>query len=284
MYYKQKSGGCPLLDACGDQFDVRVHFIMGEKRMQDIIAAMTQRNLDKAALRGEPSYVWRAGQQRRLDMIVKAAGERIKGKILENGCGVGMYVEHLSPFGGTVIGLEYDFERTTEARIRSPHILNAAGEFIPLPSETFDLILSHEVIEHVQDDRAAICEMVRVLKPSGRAIIFCPNRGYPFETHGIYWNGKYSFGNKLFVNYLPRSLRNKLAPHVRVYSSRDMQKLFDGLPVRFIERTIIFGAYDNLIARFGPPGKFLRAILQFFEKTPLKILGLSHYWVVERQN
>src|SRR5262245_61257685 len=102
----------------------------GQKKMQDIIRSMTQRDLDKAALRGEPSYVWRAGQQRRLDMIVNAAGERIKGNILENGCGVGMYVEHLSPLGGTVIGLEYDFERAAEARINSPHILNAAGEFI----------------------------------------------------------------------------------------------------------------------------------------------------------
>jgi len=243
---------------------------------------MTNRDYTKAALRGEPSYVWRAGQQRRLDMIVKAAGERIKGSILENGCGVGMYVEHISPFGGTVIGLEYDFERTAEARTRSPHILNAAGEFIPLPAGTFDLILSHEVIEHVQDDRAAISEMIRVLRPGGRAIIFCPNRGYPYETHGIYWNGKYSFGNKLFVNYLPRSLRDKLAPHVRVYSKRDMQKLFDGLPVTVVERTIIFGAYDNIIAKFGPLGRFLRSILQLLEKTPLKILGLSHFWVVEK--
>ena len=74
---------------------------------------MTVRNLDKAALRGEPSYVWRAGQQRRLDMIVRAAENRIAGRILENGCGVGMYVEHLSPFGGEVIGLEYDLERAS---------------------------------------------------------------------------------------------------------------------------------------------------------------------------
>src|SRR5512142_1152022 len=125
---------------------------------------MTLRNLDKAALRGEPSYVWRAGQQRRLEMIVRAAGERIQGYILEDGCGVGMYVEHLAPFGGTVIGLEYDFERAAEARINSPHIFNAAGEKIPLPSSTFDLILSHEVIEHVQNDRSAICEMIRILR------------------------------------------------------------------------------------------------------------------------
>ncbi|HLE92170.1 MAG TPA: class I SAM-dependent methyltransferase [Anaerolineales bacterium] len=251
---------------------------------------MSERNLDKAALRGEPSYVWRAGQQRRLEMIVRAAGELVKGRILENGCGVGMYVEHLSPLGGKVIGLEYDFERATEARQNSPHIINAAGESLPLPSGTFDLVLSHEVLEHVQDDRTAIREMIRVLrspdpasgKPGGRAVIFCPNRGYPFETHGVYWKGKYHFGNKLFVNYLPHTLRDKLAPHVRVYSKRDLQKLFDGLPVKFIERTIIFGAYDNIIARFGVLGKVLRGILQMMERTPLKIFGLSHFWILEK--
>ena len=242
---------------------------------------MSERNLEKAALRGEPSYVWRAGQQRRLDMIIRAAGKRIKGCILENGCGVGMYMEHLDPLGGKVIGLEYDFERAAEARRNSSQIINAAGESLPLPSGTFDLILSHEVIEHVQDDRAAIREMIRALKPGGRAVIFCPNRRYPFETHGSYWNGKYYFGNKLFVNYLPRRLRNKLAPHVRVYSKRDLEKLFHGLPVKFIEQTIIFGAYDNIITQFGSLGKVLRSILQFLEKTPLKIFGLSHFWVVE---
>ena len=250
--------------------------------MQAIIVEMSQRTLDKAALRGEPSYVWRAGQERRLEMIVRAAGDRIRGCTLENGCGVGMYVEHLSPFGGAVIGLEYDFERAAEARKKSAHILNAAGEFVPLSSSTLDLILSHEVLEHVQDDRLTIREMVRLLKPGGRIVLFVPNRGYPFETHGMYWKGKYYFGNKPFVNYLPRRLRNKLAPHVRVYSKGDLQKLFEGLPVRFIERTVIFGAYDNIIARFGALGRVLRGILQFLERTPLKAFGLSHYWVVEK--
>ena len=242
-----------------------------------------ERNLDKAALRGEPSYVWRAGQQRRLDMIVRAADERIKGRILEDGCGVGMYVEHLAPFGGTVIGLEYDFERAAQAGSSSPHILNAAGEFLPLPSSSLDLILSHEVIEHLQDDRLGICEMVRVLQPGGRIVLFAPNRGYPFETHGIYWKGRYHFGNKLFVNYLPRRWRNKLAPHVRVYSAKDLEKLFADLPVRIVERHIIFGAYDNLIARFGAAGKILRSVLQFLEKTPMQFFGLSHFWVVEKR-
>jgi SAM-dependent methyltransferase len=243
---------------------------------------MTERNLEKAALRGEPSYVWRAGQQRRLEMILRAAGDRIRGVVLEDGCGVGMYVEHLSPFGGKIYGLEYDFERAAEAGQRSPGIVNAAGEYLPYPDSSFDLILSHEVLEHVADDRLAVREMVRVLRPGARVVIFVPNIGYPFETHGVYWRGKYYFGNKPFVNYLPRAWRNRLAPHVRVYSQRDLEKLFDGLPVKFVERTIVFGAYDNVIARFGALGKFLRAVLQFLENTPLKGLGLSLFWVIEK--
>ncbi len=237
----------------------------------------------RAARLGEPSYVWRAGQQRRLGMILRFAAGRERGLVLENGCGVGMYVEKLAEHGGTVVGLEYDFPRAREAHARNPHhIVNAAGEALPFPEATFDLILSHEVIEHVADDTAAVREMVRALKPGGRLVLFCPNRGYPFETHGVYWRGRYHFGNKPLVNYLPRRLRDKLAPHVRVYTRGDLERLFEGLPVRFVHRTVVFGAYDNIIARFPRAGRLLRGFLQTLERTPLRWFGLSHFWVVER--
>jgi len=77
-------------------------------------------------------------------------------------------------------------------------------------------------------------------------------------------------------------LRNKLAPHVRIYSTKDLQVLFAGLPIRVIEHTIIFGAYDNIIAKFGLLGKIIRGILQSLEKTPMKVFGLSHFLVIER--
>jgi SAM-dependent methyltransferase len=243
---------------------------------------MKSRDLEKAALRGEPSYVWRAGQERRLRMILDAAGDRVRGHVLEDGCGVGMYVEHLQKAGGKVFGLEYDFERVGAARLKSDRVTCAAGESLPYPAVTFDLVLSHEVLEHVRDDRRAVEEIVRTLKPGGRLALFVPNRGYPFETHGVYWRGKYKFGNIPLVNWLPRRWRDKLAPHVRVYSKRDLETLFAGLPVKFIERTVIFGAYDNLIVRFGGLGKLLRAVLQWLEKTPLKTLGLSHFWVIKK--
>jgi len=241
-----------------------------------------QRDLEKAALRGEPSYVWRAGQERRLKMVAQAAGARLQGQILENGCGVGMYVLKLTALGGQVTGLEYDFDRCREAHQLSERILSAAGEQLPFPNDSFDLILSHEVLEHVQNDVLAASEMVRTLRSGGRAVIFVPNRGYPFETHGIYWRGRYHFGNIPLVNYLPRFLRNRLAPHVRVYSTGDLKKLFAGLPVRVVEKTVIFGAYDNIIARRPALGKALRGLLQTLENTPLRHLGLSHFWVIEK--
>lgn len=243
---------------------------------------MQNRNLDKAALRGEPSYVWRAGQVRRLNLVLNAVGERVGGKILENGCGIGMYIEHLQPYGGTIFGLEYDWERAYRAAQRLPRIFCAAGEFLPFDDAYFDVILSHEVIEHVQDDQLAVREMVRTLKVGGRLVLFCPNRGYPFETHGIYWRGKYHFGNIPLVNYLPRRWRDQLAPHVRVYTFNDLTLLFRGLPVKFIERRVIFGAYDNIIARRPALGRVLRSVLQSLERTPLQGLGLSHFWVVEK--
>ena len=238
--------------------------------------------LETTALRGEPSYVWRAGQQRRLEMIAQAAGDRINGKILEVGCGVGQYVKHIEAYGGQVIGLEYEYSRASEAHIHSKLIISAAGEKLPFPENSFDLILSHEVIEHVADDRQTIRESVRVLHSGGRLVLFCPNRGYPFETHGVFMRGRYRFGNIPLVNYLPHRLRNRLAPHVRVYSRRDLDSLFEYLPIKFIQRTIIFGAYDNLINRWPRAGKVLRTLLQFLERTPLRIFGLSHFWVVEK--
>src|SRR4030042_227079 len=45
---------------------------------------------------GEPSYVWRAGQERRLQMILSAAEGRQRGWVLDNGCGLGLYLQRLA--------------------------------------------------------------------------------------------------------------------------------------------------------------------------------------------
>lgn len=237
---------------------------------------------DKAAQRGEPSYVWRAGQQRRLDMLRQWSNEQLRGTVLENGCGLGQYLERLSEEANLAVGMDIEFERLLEAKQKNPNLVCAAGENLPFERGQFDAILSNEVIEHVVDDHEAVAEMARVLRVGGRMFVFCPNRGYPFETHGVYRKGEYHFGNKLFVNYLPDFWRDKLAPHVRVYTSRGLRALFECQPLRAVYHTVIFGGYDNIIQRRPALGKFLRGILQLLEKTPLRSLGLSQFWVLEK--
>jgi SAM-dependent methyltransferase len=235
-----------------------------------------------AAERGEPSYIWRSGQERRLRMIARWV--RLEGAtILEDGCGVGTYASQLRRrFSPHVEALDIEPERAAEARRDVPHALVAASEHLPYPANRFDLVFSNEVIEHVQDDRFAAAEMVRVAKPGGRIAIFCPNRWYPFETHGHYWRGKYHFGNTPLINYLPDALRNRLAPHVRVYTARGLQRLFAGQPVRVVAHTRIFGGYDNIVQRAPRLGGMLRAVLYAFESTPLRFFGLSHFLVLEK--
>ncbi|MBE7467956.1 MAG: class I SAM-dependent methyltransferase [Anaerolineae bacterium] len=239
---------------------------------------------NKADERGVPSLVWRAGQNRRLAMIQAAAGERLSPSnwVLVDGCGVGLYVRALRQFTPHVVGLDIEPERVSDSYAHSPLVNVAAGEYLPYPSGCFDLVLSHEVIEHVQNDALAVAEMARVLKKGGRAIIFCPNRLYPFETHGHYWQGKYHFGNTPFINYLPNTLRNKLAPHVRAYTGSDLKKLVAGLPIKIVSHTQIYPGYDNVVTRRPALGRLLRRLTYTLEQTPLRLFGLSHLLVIEK--
>jgi SAM-dependent methyltransferase len=235
---------------------------------------------EQAALRGNPSFVWRAGQERRLAMMRRYAP--LEGRrVLDVGCGMGMYTSAFLRYTPYVFGVEIEADRVLEARTRTRGIARAVGETLPFVDNTFDVVFSHEVLEHVADDRLCAREMVRVVRPGGQIVIFVPNRAYFFETHGIYWRGVYHFGNKPLVNWLPDALRNRLAPHVRAYTGRDLRRLFADLPVRVVVHTQIYPGYDNIVARIPRVGRFFQQMTYALEKTPLRFFGLSHFLVLE---
>lgn len=239
-------------------------------------------SLSKSAVRGEPGYVWRSGQERRLQMIQRWSD--LSGRILDDGCGLGTYLEAFEPYSAHRFGLEVEIERAVRALPRAEGIVQALGEQLPFSDDSFDCVLSNEVLEHVTDDRRALAEMVRVTRPGGRILIFCPNRWYPVEQHGVFWRGRYHFGNIPLVNYLPDALRNRLAPHVRAYTTRGLRGLYAAMPVTALHHSRIFGGYDNIEARWPQLGRLLKKSLYAAEGSPAEVLGISHFLVLEKLN
>lgn len=232
--------------------------------------------------RGRPSYSWRYGQDRRLEMVRQYV-DLEDARVLDVGCGIGTYVRRFRQFSDDVHGIEVEAERVAEASAELPNIVLAVGEDLPYPDDHFDLVFSNEVIEHVEDDRATAAEMVRVTKPGGIIVAFAPNRLYPFETHGAYFGKRYVFGNIPLVNWFPDPIRDRFAPHVRAYTMRSMERLFVGRSVRLVHHRCIYPGFDNISARHARLGSLLRRLLYVAEHTPLHRFGLSHFLVLRKK-
>ena len=235
---------------------------------------------DKSIKLGNPSYVWRFGQDRRLDMIRRYAPLE-NAAVLDVGCGVGAYVEKFYQLNAHAFGIDVDQDKLEAALSKRGlvTVARAASEALPFPDNLFDVVLLHEVIEHVDDDRDTICEAHRVAKHGGRVVVFAPNRLHPFETHGAYLGKRYVFGNIPLVGYLPDSLRRRLAPHVRAYRSADLRRLFEGLPGEILIHSQIYPGYDKIARNRKGVAGMLRRVTYTLENTPLRALGLSHFLV-----
>lgn len=236
--------------------------------------------MEEDAVLGRPSYVWRFGQERRLGLVrqdIKLENARI----IDIGCGVGMYMQAFRRYSPYVFGTEIEFSRVSESFKITRNVAVATAENLPFADNSFDVAFLHEMIEHVNDDYLTIREAYRIVSSDGHIIIFAPNRLYPFETHGIYLGKRYIFGNIPLVNYLPDQIRNKFAHHVRAYTVQDIKKLFKGLKVQFITFTQIYPGFDKIEAKFGKVGLLFRKGLYSLETTPFRIFGLSHFVVAQ---
>jgi SAM-dependent methyltransferase len=228
---------------------------------------------------GEPSYSWRSGQERRLDLI-RAYVPLEDAWILDVGCGIGTYVRRFRDLSPHVFGVDVSADRLAEAKL--PGLVAAQGEHLPFRDDTFDVLVFNEVIEHVRDDRRTLEDAMRVLRPGGHVVIYAPNRLYPFETHGIYVRDRYRFGNVPFVNYLPHRYRDRLVPHARVYSHLGMERLVAGLPAGVVVHTYVYPGFDNVAARRPRLGRSLRTALYAAERTPARRFGLSHLVILRK--
>ncbi len=97
--------------------------------------------------------------------------------ILDFGCGTGWLTERLAQFGPTT-GIDLADDVIAAAQSRTPHIKFLAGDFFhtPVPSASYDIVISQEVIAHIPAQEAYLDRAAEVLKSRGYLIITTPNR------------------------------------------------------------------------------------------------------------
>ncbi len=148
-----------------------------------------------------------AGKRRKFDLTLRAlAPHRRLNRLLEVGCGQGLFLEHARGAGWQVQGVDILTPVAELARSRGLAVF--AGELAQarFPDGSFDAVTMSEVIEHVVDPVSLMKEVARVLRPGGVAVLGTGNAGsWAARVRGGRWS-YYRFGGHLHIRfYSPRS-------------------------------------------------------------------------------
>jgi SAM-dependent methyltransferase len=153
----------------------------------------------------------------RFDRLDLRPGDRV----LDVGAGFGRHVFECARRGADVVALDYAHDEVVETRAtlgamvdageidiaRFKGVLQGDATKLPFADASFDKVITSEVLEHIQDDVAAISEMIRVLKPGGMFAATVPAWG----PEKINWMLSDEY-------HAPKSVGG----HVRIYSKTEL--------------------------------------------------------------
>ena len=124
----------------------------------------------------QQTHWWFAGRRRLLDRRLRELGPQQTWRILEVGAGTGANLQVLRALGvKQVVACDLSVDALQYSAQSAPVTLaRADAARLPFRSGSFDLLLAADVIEHLDDDAAALREFVRVLKPGGYLVLTVP--------------------------------------------------------------------------------------------------------------
>jgi ubiquinone/menaquinone biosynthesis C-methylase UbiE len=170
--------------------------------------------------------------------LVKAAAPRL---VLDMGCGSGHLAGRLKHALRDVEVHGVDISRVALGR--------AAGQLdrhwqldvdkadLPMPAETYDVVICSEVLEHVYDVDHALAELARVLKPGGAGLVTVPNV--------VYWR----YRLRVLVGRIPIPLDDDR--HLHQFNRERLARKAARAGLR-IERTLGHGVRMRALATFFP--------------------------------
>ncbi len=226
---------------------------------EDAVMTHSQRGPDEATMvrltRDEPDIAFRRRVRTIMEWIPPTPGT----VVLDVPCGRGFHLHRYHDVDErcTVVGAELEFE---VAMIAYDHVgllgvpvLAATIESLPFRTNAFDAAIVSEVLEHVDDDVAALREVSRVVQPGGMIAITVPHADYPFLWDPLNKALERATGRHIATGPLAGIWAN----HVRLYTPDELRRtvLDAGLEVceerSFTHHCLPFS--HNLIYGIGRP-------------------------------
>ena len=139
-----------------------------------IIYIMDQ-SLHRIIYEQEQNHWWYAGRRLIIfDFIRRMIPEKAK-RALDIGCGSGLNAMILSAYASEIVGIEISDDAIAAAKKTAPNLTIIKGSWPTVPlTGLFDVIICLDVLEHIQDDGAALHTIESLLAPNGIALLTMP--------------------------------------------------------------------------------------------------------------
>src|SRR5438105_1636384 len=126
----------------------------------------------------EDTYWWFVARRNLIASLIKSYyGNRNDLRLLDIGCGTGAMLDQLAPYG-EVIGADFAEQALGFCRKRGDRYALARSDArrLPFATNTFDIVTAMDIVEHIDNHKAAMSQILRALKPRGR--VFVPVAAY----------------------------------------------------------------------------------------------------------
>jgi SAM-dependent methyltransferase len=196
--------------------------------------------------------------ERLIDIFVRLSGLAPGGRVVDLGCGSGVFTHVLQKRGYRCAGIDLSPKLIEIARTNYSGIDFQVGDIEHLPFEDgrFDGVLLSGVLHHLPDRSRCAAEVLRILRPGGAFVAFDPNRMNPFMY--LYRDRSSPFYSSIGVTENERPvLANDIAATFRRAGFRTGSEFVSGLKYCYIASgkvrwlLPIYNAIDSVL--FAPP-------------------------------
>ncbi len=217
----------------------------------------------KKALRDLAGAAFDRASAANVGNIVSLLEPQVGGALLDLGCDDGLLTRRFAERvrASDVRGVEVVVERAAEARARGVEVTVAdLNGQLPFETDTFDVVVSNQVIEHLAETDTFLIEIARILRPAGYAVVSTENLAgwhnvmslvcgwQPFSLTNVTAT-RLGLGNPLALHRDDPWERGSTWQHLRVFAYRGLRELFESHG--FVVEAVLGAGYYPLPRRLA---------------------------------